>query len=69
MLSSLVYMVKKHRKGWPYEGEMGKCQAGRLSPGQSSWCNLFALNHFILITAHLSQVRLSHHLLKHFFHI
>lgn len=60
---------ESHSKGCPYEGEMGECQAGRLSPGQSSGCDLFALTHCILIMAHLSKVWLSHSLLKHFLYL
>lgn len=47
---------ESHSKGCPYEGETGEHQAGRLSPGQSSRCDLFALTHCILVMAHLFKV-------------
>lgn len=64
--SSLWYVWWNHRKERPLRDDMGKFQASRLSPGHSSWRDLFAPNHFVLITAHLSKVQPSHSLLQHF---
>lgn len=64
MLSSLVSMVKTTERGGLIRV---RCHTGRLSSGQSSCCNPFVLNLFILITTHLSKVLLSRSLLKQFF--